>query len=124
MKLTKRMKKILIFLLHPEKYLEWFHKNKIETLNEYSTTGEELYVWDVHIAAFLENRPTGFSSNERFSYRRTFQILKRLGLVERYVEETGVVAAKYKLTNEGRKMAEKIEKEIKAFIKEYENIVS
>jgi hypothetical protein len=116
MKLSARMKKILLFLLHAEKSFEWFRRSGIAIIEE-----KEGYFGDYNIMCFLENkRFSDFSRSETVSYRRTFRILEKLGLVK-----LGEIywAHDYKLTYAGKKVAEKVEKEIRDFIKEYENLV-
>jgi hypothetical protein len=116
MKLSARMKKILLFLLHAEKSLEWFRRSGIGIIEE-----KEGYFGDYNIVCFLENkRFSDFSRSEMVSYRRTFRILEKLGLVK-----LGEIhwARDYRLTSAGKTIAENIEKEIRNLIKEYENLV-
>ena len=107
MKITKRMKKILLFLLHPENKSKWVAEN---------------FPWWKHddypywmIMTFCERKDSSnFTHVERVSYHRTFRILEKHGLIE----------SGWRLTERGRKMAEKIEKEIRNLLRDYEYLVS
>ena len=98
MKVTKRMKKILLFLMHPESASKWLEERKI------GFSGQE-YFTDYQIWAFCENRHVSganamvLSLGKEISYKRTFRILKRLGLIESML---GYLPS-YRLTNEGEK---------------------
>jgi hypothetical protein len=124
MKLSARMKKILLFLLHAEKSFEWFRRSGIGIVEE-----KEGYFDPDAIMCFLENkRFSDFSRSEVISYGRTFKILEKLGLVKLGYSIHGLAltdarAHDYKLTVAGRTIAEKVEKEIRDFIREYENLV-
>jgi hypothetical protein len=120
MKITNRMKKILLFLLHPEKAFQWLNEKKI-------SISKEDYYWDWQIMSFCTRREFWkFSRSEELSYRRTFKILRALGLIEGWERQMswGVLeGSSYKLTDKGKKLAKRIEKDIREFIKDYEYLV-
>jgi len=114
MKVSERMKKVLLFLLHPEKTFPWFRENKFEIF-------ERDYYEEWYILSFCAKKPVwDFTHSERISYRRTLGIMMELGLIN---WELPSYHPSYKLTDKGRELAEKIEKEIRDSIKEYEYLV-
>jgi hypothetical protein len=67
-----------------------------------------------------------FNRSEELSFRRTFKILRKLGLIEGWKRQMSWGIAEYpsyKLTDKGKKLAEKIEKDILGFVEEYEHLV-
>ena len=122
MKVSKRMKKILLFLLHPENTFEWFKENRIPI-----TESDCYRHWDIMTFCAKKSHFRDFSDSEIVSFNRTFRILKRHGFVERgtlHLPEGIYEYGCYKLTNKGRKIAKDIEKEIRGLMKEYEYLVS
>jgi len=116
MKMTRRMKKILLVLLHPEKVSQLLEKSNI-----YVSRVERLdYYPEPYIMLFCAKMSSwwDFTHSEVVSYRRTFRIMIELGLIHETYEYRA-----YKLTAKGRQQAEKIEKDIRDFIKEYESLV-
>lgn len=120
MKITNRMKKILLFLLHPERAFQWFNEKNISIV-------EQDRYRDWQIMSFCSRREFWkFSRSEEVSYRRTFKILRKLRLIEgreRQVSFGIIEYPSYKLTEKGKELAEKIEKDILQFIKEYEHFM-
>ena len=115
------MKKILLFLLHPENTFQWFKEKKI-------AFSERDYYEDWQILSFCAKKPEWyFTHSEVVSYRRTLRIMRKFGLIEgrKRAFSWGIYEyPSYKLTNKGRKIAKDIEKEIRDFMKEYEYLVS
>lgn len=125
MKMTRRMKKILLVLLHPERAVQWLEKSD----NTYPSTLDRLnYYSEPYIMLFCAKRSSwNFTHSEVVSYRRTFRIMKELGLIdERNFHSIFHDTYEYracKLTAKGRQQAEKVEKDIRDLIKEYESLV-
>jgi len=122
MKLTTRMKKILLFLQHPKKVAEWFTEN-LET-----NISRKAYSEEWAIVSFCEKKfYLNLTRSVKFSYKRTFTILERYELVNftwviSHLHPT-YYTLNLELTNKGKMIAEKIEGEIRNTIKEYEYLI-
>jgi len=113
MKLTNRMKKILLFLLHPREGSRWFEEARRHVPEAYCSDR-----WI--IASFCERKSDfDFTHSERESYRRTFRILEKHGLLSRIPEYW----ASYTLTSKGKETAEEIEEELKGLAREFEYLI-
>jgi len=111
MKITKRMKKILLFLLHPEKVVRRYDADTIGG-------------WPYGRIMSECERKERFQHSEVVSYLRTFRILENLGFIARervFLNYSRTFC--FSLTAEGRKRAEIIEKEIQDFINEYKDLL-
>lgn len=116
MKITNRIKKILLFLLHPENTFQWFKENKIGIAKRDYYEG-----WQI-LSFCAKKAEWDFTHSEIVSYRRTLRIMVKLGLIE--PRKSGFyIFPSYRLTDKGRRTAMEIEKEIKDLIKEYENLI-
>jgi len=112
MKITKRMKKILLFLLQEEKLVhrERYYKD-----------------WEIMSKISAGKHSWNFTHSEKVSHRRTLRIMVELGFLERFKRISNqwlYEYPSYKLTNRGREAALEFEREILDFIKEYQSLVS
>jgi len=119
MKITNRMKKILLYLSRPEKAYQWF----LRSANGISFP-ERYYVATTILSFCEKGKPYwDFTHSEKVSYKRTFRILEKLDLVKSMQEYPHPDETYYELTNNGKKIVEKVEEEIRNIIEEYEDLI-
>lgn len=121
MKLTRRIKKVLLFLLHPKTILPWVAKTFPWFIERYPQFIESNYTPYFLIKSFCEKKRWKFAHSENVSYARTFKIMRKLGLIE---DGLFGLYSGCRLTDKGRKLAEEIKKEMNDFIKEYQYLIS
>jgi len=121
------MTKIMLFLLNPEAFYCWFRQHGFYVYKE-----KRSCFCEEEIMVFLEEKPyQDFSKSEKVSYHRTFNILGKLGLIER-CDEYYESAPKSKglryvsghtLTSRGRRLAQERDYRIRTTVKEYGRLI-
>lgn len=117
MKITKRMKKVLLFLLLQKTKHEWVSRSDVLL----SCVGETSLARGKFIS--YERSRARFTQSELASYLRTFRILLTHGLItSKYpLGERKIVYLR--LTEKGDKLAEEIKRDVKALVDEYKELI-
>ncbi len=116
MKITKRIKKILLILLDPENTFPWVSENFPWAMTQLQAAVERggypyWIIWSI-----CESKKR-LSHSEKISFSRTFRIMINRGLIEEHAGWSD-----YRLTEAGVQKAVQIRKEIRDFIKEFANL--
>ena len=116
MKITKRMKKILLFLSTEERKLEWVSRSSILL----SCKGENSLARSKFIS--YERSRADFTVSELASHLRTLRILMKHDLIESKYGWGARKVVYLRLTDKGNKLTEEIKGDIRNLVAEYKEL--